>query len=137
MKSIERSGNWNSAFAGLGSLSQQQTTSTSTTNGNATVFGSGGTATGTYNGTTTTTSTQPDYEARRRATERIDRIRANANNAIQNIQSTVLRPNTILPGKQLIGIVYFEREKHISEAVLTVVIGNDTFAIPFSQVTAK
>ncbi len=137
-KSIRRSAGWKAGLtSGLGGMAQKQTTSTSTTEGTATVSGPGGAASGTYNGTTMTTSSQPDYEARQRAAEKADRIRAEANNAASNLQSTALRANTIIPGHQIIGAVFFEHEKHIQKATLTVVVGNDSFVIPFERVTSK
>ena len=136
-KSIQRSANWRSAFAGLGSLSQQQTISTSTTSGTATVSGTGGTATGTYNGTTMTTTSQPDNAARERAAAQVNQIRTGAATAVASLQSAALRANTIFPGQQMIGAVFFEHESRIQEATLTVVVGNDSFVIPFERVTGK
>jgi hypothetical protein len=137
-KSIRRSAGWKAGLtSGLGGMAQKQTTSTSTTEGTATVSGPGGTASGTYNGTTMTTSSQPDYEARQRAAEKADRIRIEANNAASNLQSTALRANTLLSGQQMIGAVFFEHERHIQQATITVVVGNDSFVIPFERVTSK
>jgi hypothetical protein len=137
-KSIRRSAGWKAGLtSGLGGMAQKQTTSTSTTEGTATVSGPGGTASGTYNGTTMTTSSQPDYEARQRAAEKADRIRTEANNAASNLQSTALRANTLLSGQQMIGAVFFEHERHIQQATITVVVGNDSFVIPFERVTSK
>ena len=137
-KSIRRSAGWKAGLtSGLGGMAQKQSTSTSTTDGNVTVSGPNGTASGTYNGTTMTTSSQPDYEARQRSADKANQIRAEANNAVNNLQSTALRANTIFPGQQMIGAVFFQHERHIQEATLTVVVGNDSFVIPFERITPK
>jgi hypothetical protein len=41
---------------------------------------------------------------------------------------------TVLPGQMIIGVVYYEHEKHIAEATLPVVVGGETFEFPFSSV---
>jgi hypothetical protein len=134
-KSIQRSASWKEGLAAFsGGAARRQTTSTSTTTGNATVMGPGGMATGTYNGTTMTTTSEPDPAAQQRSAAQIDRIRGDAANAVGNIQSTVLRANTVLPGQMIMGVVYFEHEKRIAQATLTVVVGGETFEFPFDRV---
>lgn len=63
------------------------------------------------------------------------KIRADTSNTVRTIQTTALRANTVLPGQMIIGVVYYEHEKHIAKAVLTVVVGGETFEFPFNRVT--
>jgi hypothetical protein len=112
-------------------MQTRSTTSQTTETGTATATGPGGTATGTYGGVSTTTTTGPDSEARRRTDNQVRQISANTQNTIAGIQSVALRANTVFPGKNIYGAVYFDHGK-AKQMVLTVVVDSESFEFPFT-----
>ncbi len=132
-KSIDRRTRWANAFSGMAAgLANQTATSQSSTSGSVNVYDSSGdTAHGTYSGTTTTTTTSPDHAARQRAWEQQRINSQNATSTIDYLNSIVLRRNTLMPGQNVSGAVFFSREKNHDEVVLRVPVGNTVFEFPF------
>lgn len=138
MKSLDRRARWSAALnqaAANASTREEKTTTTTSgaVNGEYRDFNTwrSGTVYGTYHETSETTKTVPDEQAQRQAAERIAQIRRSTGDNIAFIQSATLRPNTVIPGNQLVGVVWFDREKKMEELVLRVPINGEVFEFPF------
>lgn len=135
-KSLNRRAQWAAALSAFGgSLATQQSRSTSSTEGTVhATDNSGNSASGTYSGTTTTTTTSPDYFARQRANEQGNNALRNAGDTIDYIYKVSLKPNTVMPGKDVFGAVYFERDSKAETAILKIPVGDLIFEFPLGRV---
>jgi hypothetical protein len=124
---------WANAFAAAGAgMQRQQTTTNATSYGTVNVNSSDGTyANGSYNGSSTSTTSAPDYAAQARANEAIRQ--RNSVLAVQSSQlsDAALRSNTVLPGQNVSGCVFFERKGKAKSVVLAVPIGDRILQFPF------
>lgn len=117
-RSLERRGVWSSALSEAGaSLAKTQST--------ATVQNSDGT-------TSTATITTPDTAARARAAANSREQRATLDSVAAYVRQSSLRMNTLLPGQQVTGIVWFEDKKY-DEVILKIIIGDAVYEFPFSK----
>ena len=131
-KSIKRRAGWSGLAAGLGEASTKTVTSESQTNGNVSVHDQdGNVSNGTYSGSATTTTTVPDQEARQRSRERVAEIHNRSRNSIAELESVALRANTLEPGTQVEGAVFFSREKKHDEVLLRIPLAALTFEFTF------
>ena len=138
-KSIRRRAGWVAALSAVGgSMETQESKSVSSTEGDVRVRDkNGNSVSGTYSGTTTTTTRSPNYAARERWNEQ-------ATNAIRGFENTIsymfritLKSNTVMPGQDVLGAVYFEREKRSREGLLRIPINNITFEFPYTWGSKK
>jgi hypothetical protein len=88
-------------------------------------------ANGTYNGTSTTTTSSPDYAAQAQARQRISERNAALANFESNLAQTVLRANTVAPGKTVRGLVFFQFDKHTQSLHVTISIDGTQYVFPF------
>jgi hypothetical protein len=134
-KSIYRKARWSVALTMVaGSLATQQSTSKSSAQGSVyATDNTGNLGYGTYKGNSTTTTTFPDYAARERADEQARNIIQSAADAIDYIYRVSLKANTLMPGRDIFGAVYFERDKKAEGVVLTIPVGNTIFEFPFGK----
>ena len=131
-KSMARRAGWAGFGAGLGGMSTKTVSSESQTNGNVSIHDQdGNSSNGTYSGSTTTTTTVPDEQARERSRERVAEIHERTRESIAELNSMALRANTLEPGMQVEGAVFFSREKKHDRAVLTVPIGPRSYEFAF------
>ena len=127
-KSIRNGSRWRAALvAGLGGFA----TTTATTQESGTFNGSAGSATvnGSFSGSSTTTA--PDYAARQRALNNASGIRSEAERKSDGITLTAFRDNTVFPGSEVNGFVYFKRDRaHDASGVLRVILGTLSIEFP-------
>ena len=127
---------WSRLFTGMVAATatrRQETVSNET--GTVNVYGEGGTATGTYSGTTTSTAQVPDEQQRQRIWQAQREREQHAYNWAQSVASSSLRANTLAPGREIHGLVYFKRERSCASRdgcsiLLTVPVGDTTFEFP-------
>jgi hypothetical protein len=122
-----------SAVAGaLGQMgaNMQTTQSRTTGNVNGAIYGPNGNVT--YTGTGTSTTTSPDMEARRRANDQAAVLNGSASRAGAELQGIELKANTLLPGKEIGGMLIFDRDKKCEEAVIHIAVDGKTIEFPFT-----
>lgn len=120
-----------SILAAMGSFRTKTITSTTYGSGSVDIVGAGGSATGTYSGTATTTTTMPDEAARAQSAAQIAAIEQRKETAMQAVHDITLRSNTLFPGQQISGAMFFEREKNHTSMVLSVPLAGRTFQFVF------
>lgn len=126
--SIRRVSPWAYLFVGMAGMATQQSHTPGTVNmpGGNTAF-------------INSTTTAPDTAARERAIDNLNEARAAKEVAASKVQDVALRENTVLPGEEVWGYVFFCPPKHYSkaygkgklEAVLRVPVGDYVFEFPF------
>jgi len=136
-------GGFANALSAAAGSSQQQSTTQTTSSGTISAHSSDGTYTnGAYNGASTSTTSSPDTAAQQRAAEQIRQRNANiaASNAQRNaaasaesarLMQTALSANTILQGRAIGGVVYFEGEKKARIIALRIPIGDKLYEFKF------
>ena len=129
--SIRHRAAWASILAAMGSFRTKTITSTTYGSGSVDIAGAGGFATGTYSGSSTTTTTVPDEAARAESIAQVAAIEQRRDNAIQAVRDITLRANTLFPGQQISGAMFFEREKNHTSMVLSVPLAGRTFQFIF------
>jgi hypothetical protein len=115
----------------MGSFRTKTITSTTYGSGSVDIVGAGGSATGTYSGSATTTTTMPDEAARAQSAAQIAAIEQRKEAAMQAVHDITLRSNTLFPGQQISGAIFFEREKNHTSMVLSVPLAGRTFQFVF------
>jgi hypothetical protein len=80
----------------------------------------------------TATVTTPDYGAQQRAANTARANEEEATSVADYINKSSLRANTVLPGKSVMGIVWFE-DKAYEDVLLKVKIAGTTYEFPFSK----
>ncbi len=98
----------------LAGLATQQTRINSATSGSATIVGMGGMASGNYNEKTTSIVTAPNHDVQNQARQTVAERNADAKALSDSILRWAMRANTVLPQKELIGNIYFERKQGVS-----------------------
>jgi hypothetical protein len=124
--------------------SRQQSTTESTTNGTFNASSSNGSyVNGSYNGTATSTTSSPDYAAQQRADEQnrgtiaavaAANARRNASTSSANAMmlQTALSGNTIAPGHNIGGYVYFDGDKKADTVTIQIPIADAVYEFKFS-----
>lgn len=107
-------------------MANRTATVNSSTNGNVTIMDSQGISTGVYQGNTTSTVTVPDEEARNEAERKVTERNAKVEAKSRAILQTTLRANTVFPGKDIMGRIYFPYKKGVFMYVL-VQIGDTAY----------
>jgi hypothetical protein len=102
-----------------GATAKRQTDVSSVSTGSVMVVGPNGTASGTYSGTTMATITEPDDEARRRAADRIAKIRSDAAAKGDAFANLGLRDTTLFPNQSVGGAVFFPK-KHFKVGLISI-----------------
>jgi len=131
-KSVQKKARWASFFGNLAAGLQTQRV-TSTTSGSASGYASdneGNWTSGTASGSATTETTIPDYAAQERAAQQSARNMQTAQDAVTYLYAIALRANTIGPGGDVYGAVFFERNKD-PKLVLRVKLAATTYEFPF------
>ena len=82
-------------------------------------------------GSTVTTVSSPDWELRARWFALGDQIAAEGKTAKELIAQQSLKKNTIFPGTQLTGTVWFRRHQALQSGIVDVTIGSRTYEFPF------
>jgi hypothetical protein len=137
-KAIDRKIRWRNALAGMAAnMATQQSTSTSTSSiyGNMSATNNkGDSANGIYNGssTTNTTANTPDYAARHRANQQAAENIQTGQEMVDYINRATLKANTLMPGQDVFGVVFFKREKDKQFLILRIPIGRTVFEFPVS-----
>ena len=75
------------------------------------------------------------FVTRLKAEEAVAGGRRTREGSILYIQRISLRPDTVMPGDDLFGTVYFDREAKARSFVLSVPVGDGTFEFPFATAT--
>ena len=127
---IRRSGNGSFIQRYVAQNATRQQRAESTTSG-------AGSQTGIYSGSTTTTVTVPDEEARARAQRSLDVKAGTADGRAAALLSNALRANTVQPNQQIMGFLYFERNKDFKKGVVgslefQIEIDGTLYIFPFS-----
>lgn len=117
----------------LGGIASQRTVSQSGSfDGNYSGFDNNGqwdhgTVSGTYNGTATVF----DPEAARRASEAAAAVRGQGTSLQGLVAANALRPNTLMPGQSMRGLIFFERATEKEGTALIMIVGTTRFILPF------
>jgi hypothetical protein len=115
-RSIDRRQRWASAIDQLAAAFQRETITMQTqSQGTFTLHSLNRPVYGTYQGNVTETTSAPDWEARRAAAIRTMQRQNSANEEIERILSTSLRPHTIHPGESIAGLVWFNKESAVKK----------------------
>ena len=127
---------WSRLFAGMAAATAtHRETTISETTGTVNVYGEGGMATGTYSGTINSTRQAPDEQQRQQIWEAQREREQQAYNRAQSVANSAVRANTLGPGREIHGLVYFKRERSCASRagcsiLLTVPVGYTTFEFP-------
>ncbi|HEX6626899.1 MAG TPA: hypothetical protein VF105_02995 [Gemmatimonadaceae bacterium] len=147
VKFIKRRADWANAFSGIAAdMSRDKTTTDaeintkrqSTTDFDLETrphrYSVSGTArsNGSERTTATVTTDSPDYQARMESARTIERNTAAAESKSADILKRALLANTLMPGEDIGGAVFFERDKKLREAVLRVPVAGLVFEFPVS-----
>ena len=126
---------WANALNAMGAgMATQQVTTQTNTSGTVQATGNDGSyANGTYNGNSTSTTSVPDYAAQTRARENITRRRAALAASQAELEQTVLRANTVDPGKLISGFVFFESEKRGEMYLVDLAINGVVYEFAFAR----
>jgi hypothetical protein len=127
-KSVRSVSPWAYLFAGMAGMATQEshtTATVATTDGNMALINS--------------TTTTPDNAARERAIQKLNDKRVAKEVAASKIEDSALRENTVLPGEDVWGDVFFNPPKRYAndyakgklEGVLRVPIGDCVFEFPY------
>jgi hypothetical protein len=86
-------------------------------------------------GTTTSTRQVPDEQQRQQIWEAQRQREQQAYNSAQSVSDSSVRANTLVPGREIHGLVYFKRERSCASRtgcsiLLTVPVGDTTFEFP-------
>jgi hypothetical protein len=129
-----RRAGWANAINALGAgMATQQVTTQTNTNGTMNATGSDGTyANANYNGTSTSTTSVPNYAAQAQARENIQRRREAIAEETQSLSKSSLLDNSLLAGQSISGSVYFQFDKKVQDAILTLLIDHVTYEFPFT-----
>jgi hypothetical protein len=130
-----RRAGWANAINAFGAgMATQQVTTQTNTNGTVNAYGSDGTyANANYNGTSTSTTSVPNYAAQAQARENIRRRREAIAEEAQSLSQSSLLANSLAGGQSISGSVYFQFDKKVEEAVLTLMIDHVTYEFPFTM----
>ena len=130
-----RKAGWANAINAFGAgMATQQVTTQTNSNGTVNATGSNGTyANATYNGTSTSTTSVPNYAAQAQARESIRRRREAIAEEAQSLSQSSLQANSLLTGQTISGSVYFQFDKKVEDAVLTLLIDHVTYEFPFTM----
>lgn len=147
VKFIKRRADWANAFSAMAAESSRDKTTTDAeidTKSKSTTdfefdtrphrYSIRGTAetTGSSHTTATVTTTSPDYDARMQAARTIEKNTAAADLKSEDILKRALLANTLMPGEEVSGAVFFERDKKAQDAILRVPIAGIVFEFPLS-----
>lgn len=134
-KSIENKSRWRTVLANVaGAMATQQTTSVSSTHGTVSASDNvGNSASGVYSGSSTTITVSPDYAARQRANEQARTAVQSAGDMIDYLGRVSLKDNTLMPGQEMSGAVFFERDSKAEGVLLRVPVGNTVFEFPLGR----
>jgi hypothetical protein len=130
-----RRAGWANAINAFGAgMATQQVSTQTNTNGTVNAYGSDGTyANANYNGTSTSTTSVPNYAAQAQARENIRRRREAIAEEAQSLSQSSLLANSLAGGQSISGSVYFQFDKKVEEAVLTLMIDHVTYEFPFTM----
>lgn len=138
-RSVKRKAAWAAALAGLGAGATETVTATTSVSGSATTSKPAfSPAERThYSGTATTTMTVPDHEARAASRERVRQIHEQASDQLAAIEDIALQANTLLPGEEVAGSVFFQKDGDIREGVVTIPAGRRAYEFPVRLARVK
>ena len=135
---IKRRVKWANFFSALASSVPTYSTSQSNTSGTVSVYGNNGSyARGTYQGTTTTTRMSPNVYAQERAAENNQRRSLEATDRAGQVKETALKINTLFPGEQTSGLIYFEKKKFVETGAFQILIDGTVYQFLFTPVAKK
>jgi hypothetical protein len=120
-RKVERTARWQNFWTALGaSLAQNTTTVQSTESASATVFGpNGAVALGSASGSSSAAVTTPNAAAQAEAARQSRERAAAARSLSDFVLMSSLKANTLAPGVELGGDVYFEKEKNAEGMFIT------------------
>ena len=127
---------WSRVFSGMATATATRREETvSNTSDTVNVYGEGGIVTGTLSGTTTSTRQVPDEQQRHEIWEAQRQRELQAYNSAHSVSDSSVRANTLAPGREIHGLVYFKRERSCASRtgcsiLLTVPVGDTTFEFP-------
>lgn len=147
VKFIKRRADWANALSGVAAeMSRDETTTQAEINTNGQsktdfkaetrpdAFSVKGTARTTSSSRTTATVTTetPDYQARMESARAIEKNTAVAESKSVDVLKRALLANTLMPGEDIGGAVFFQRDKKLREAILRIPIAGKIFEFPLS-----
>lgn len=138
-RSIKRKAAWAAALAGMGANATETVTATTTSSGTVTATDakSFDRSTASYSGHATTTATVPDYEARAASREAVREIHEQASARLAELSDVALQANTLLPGEEVEGSVFFQKNGDIRSGVVTIPAGAWAFEFPVTLAKVK
>lgn len=132
-RSIRRRAAWGAALTEIaGEMATTETETEAETNVRAQARDNEGyRAQGTARSTTTVTTVTRDEQARARAAADAERITATAATKASDLVNRALRANTLMPGDEIGGVVFFERDRRARLVVLRVPVGELVYEFPY------
>lgn len=131
-RSIQKSAAWDTVFLRLNAaFARTETTANTTSDGTfsgraSDTSGDSANFSGNYMGSSTTKISAPDVAARERSLAQAHEVQEQADNKSLVTSAVALKHNTLLPGQQMAGYVWFKWDKHADEVVLRVPLMNDS-----------
>ena len=133
-RSMRRRAEWGAALTAIaGEMATTETKTEGVTNVTASARDNEGyRVSGQARGTTTVTTRSKDQQASDRAAADAERITSTATTKAADLLGRSLKANTLLPGEQIGGAVFFDRDKRARQVMLRVPIGAVVYAFPYS-----